>query len=135
MVEIINNLTLKEIIAIVIFAQGIIQFCFLYLNKYHIFEKNKEKDKEKLQKLETDIQNIKDNITTEQQQNLITLETLKIICRYYIVEECLRGIQLEQIESNKLQSVLDLYEVYKNLGGNSYAHEMIEKLKEVDVVE
>lgn len=133
--EIINKLTLEEIIAIVIFAQGIIQFCFLYLNKYHVFEKNKENNQEKIQKMEQDIQDIKNNISTEQQQNIITLETLKIICRYYIVEECLEGIQNGQIESNKLQSVLDLYEVYKELGGNSYAHEMIEKLKDVDVIE
>ena len=133
--EIINKLTLEEIVAIVIFAQGIIQFCFLYLNKYHIFEKNKENNQEKIKKMEQDIQDIKNNISTEQQQNIITLETLKIICRYHIIEECLKGIQNGQIESNKLQSVLDLYEVYKELGGNSYAHEMIEKLKNVDVIE
>lgn len=133
--EIINKLTLEEVIAIVIFIQGIIQFCFLYLNKYHIFEKNKENNQEKIKKMEQDIQDIKNNISTEQQQNIITLETLKIICRYYIVEECLKGIQSGKIESNKLQSVLDLYEVYKELGGNSYAHEMIEKLKDIDVIE
>lgn len=125
--DFINNLTVGELIAAFVFLEGVIQGGLMYFNKLYNIKKSAEKEQE-------DIKENTENIEQHTDQIALILEAMKIDFRRTIVQGCLAAIKAGEIETEDLQSLLDLYEIYERLGGNSYAESLIKKVKKLKVV-
>ena len=131
--EYINNLTISELIAILIFVESVVKVISLYFNKLYNYKRNEEKETEKIKKLDKKLQDLEEKVENNENENELIIEVLKIQCRFYIVDSCLNQIHQGHIKSEKLQSIKDLYKVYKMLGGNSYVSDLVKRLDELEI--
>ena len=125
--DFLYNLTVGELATVFTALGGIITVGINYFNKLYKLKKNNEDAKE----------NIKDNtksIKEHSEKIELILETIKIDFRFQITQGCLAALREGEIETENLQSLLDLYEIYTKLGGNSYVESLINKVKKLKVV-
>ena len=76
---------------------------------------------EKIDKIESQ------TATLKTVQLSITRDRLAYICKSYIKEN--------KISMQELEAVEDLYKAYSDLGGNSFVHELIEKVRKLPIEE
>jgi hypothetical protein len=125
--DFINSLTVGEAVAIFVALESVIQAVSIYFNKFYNIKKKQEDETEHIE------ENTK-SIKQHSEQIELILETIKIDFRRTIVSGCLAALKEGEIETEDLQSLLDLYEIYEKLGGNSYAESLIKKVKKLKVV-
>jgi hypothetical protein len=125
--EFINQLTVGEAVAIFVALEGVIQAVSIYFNKFYNIKKKQEDETEHIEENTKSIEQHDDKIA-------LMLEAMKILFRRTIVQGCLSALRDGEIETEDLQSLLDIYEIYERLGGNSYAESLIKKVKKLKVV-
>ena len=79
-----------------------------------------EKVDNKVTKMGNDLDQVKDGTMNSLRQSL--------------VRDCEHCIALNQISNDQLQMILDAYESYKNLGGDGYVTNLVEKTKSLPLV-
>jgi len=79
-----------------------------------------EKVDNKVTKMGNDLDQVKDGTMNSLRQSL--------------VRDCEHCIAKNQISNDQLQMILDAYESYKNLGGDGYVTNLVEKTKSLPLV-
>lgn len=57
----------------------------------------------------------------------------KYMLKNSITRACLAAIDSRCVHSYELQSICDMFNVYKSLGGNSYVETLVERTKKLDI--
>lgn len=131
--EYINNMTIAEIVAIVVAAETFIKFIFVYLEKYYKYRQNEDNETKSIKDLKQKVDVLNNKLTEDEQNAQNVLEVLKMQCRFYLVESCLNCLKENKIQSTKLQSIKDLYAAYHTIGGDEYVTDLVERVKEVQI--
>lgn len=131
--EYINNLTISELIGILIFVESVVKVISIYFNKLYNYRHNTEKESEKVKELDQKLQKLTQQVQNNETENEVIIEVLKIQCRFYLVDSCLNSIHKGCIKSEKLQSIKDLYKVYQQIGGNSYVTDLVEHVDKIEI--
>lgn len=130
----IENLTIGEAITIFIFVEGVVGSIFVYFNKFYNIKKKTEDTKENIKENTETLKELTEQIKQQREDYKIMKNNLMISSRYHLTQSCIDAIKKGEIDSTKLRSIIDLYESYKNLGGNSYVSELVEKVEDLKVV-
>lgn len=130
--DILFSLTVVFIVFSAVY-KGILQVLEM-LNLFHRKKKKGEEEICNIKSIMDDLVSMKDVINEIADTNRKTIESLKLSTRHAIVRSCEEYLEKGSIEHYELMALNDLYQSYKdNLNGNSYATDMIDKVKALDV--
>lgn len=57
----------------------------------------------------------------------------KYMLKNSITRACLAALDTGRVHSYELESICDMFNVYRSLGGNSYVETLVEKTKKLDI--
>ena len=123
-------------VAIFAVAKGLFEAIMWILDKLNIYHNARSKSEKLEIQLKENTDKINEvSIRLDDAVNGMNryFEIQKITLRHSIIRSCEDYLSKGWIYSYELESTLDLYEVYKSLGGNSYCTAMIEKIKELEI--
>lgn len=131
--EYINNMTIAELIAIIVSVETVVKFIFEGFNKFYKYKRNEDKETETIKELKQKIEDLSEKMQEDEDNIELILEVLKMQCRFYLVDSCLYTIKNNKIQSTKLQSIKDLYSVYHRIGGNEYVTGLVERAENAEI--
>lgn len=131
--EYINNMTIPELVAIIVSVEAAAKFVFEYLNKLYKIRQNEDKETETIEDLKQKVEDLSEKIKEDENNIQLILEVLKMQCRFYLVDSCLDAIKHNKIQATKLQSIKDLYAIYHKIGGNEYVSGLVERAETVEI--
>ena len=114
------------IIAIITVIVIAIKRLFRLFRDYSSYKAKKEETEQRLKKHDDTLQQIV-------QSNEIQTKLLIQVVRSNIIVICQNAIAAGYITDVQLREVTELYELYENSGGNSYASMLIEKVKTLPI--
>lgn len=109
---------------------NVVNFVYRYFLKAYKLKKDNEDFKQTVAKHTKDIEVINKKVDSLMEMKEQLMEINKIQVRNTIVNTCYQIIENEYVETYQLQSLEDMYEMYKSiLNGNSYVSTMMKKVR------
>lgn len=138
--DVLTQYSFWQLVAIVVSisaaAKAIYDFIFWILDKFDVYHNQRSKQERLEQQIKENTEKTEDIIkyldNNESKMNKY-FDIEKIMIRHTLISSCEEYITRGWLYTYELQACLDLYEVYKELGGNSYCTTMIDKIKELPI--
>lgn len=140
-IKLIENFSLSEVIFVLCALAGLVlsieKLIKWILSKFNWYHKRKSQE-EDLQKIITTMseQNIQQNKLMDEislKLDSITYAT-KQNMKHAITRACEEYIAHGYITSYELQSLEDMYKAYEQIGGNSFVHTLMSKIRKLKVI-
>lgn len=135
--ELLSSLTVADLLAFCgwFFAGliAIIKGCDYLNNRFHLFKTGASENRETLQKTLQQVEEINEQVHHNREELLILLESDKNRTRSEIVKAYSHFSEVGYIDWKSLDYLQQQYTAYKAEGGNSYVHDLMNRLEHLPV--